>query len=62
MSEFPDALMKLSRTLRNPEEALRELPDDQFRVALLASAELLRQMRNEAVRRGIWDELKGIKP
>jgi hypothetical protein len=51
-----------ARKFKMPEEILKELPDEQFRTAVLAAAELLRTLKAEAVRRGIWDELKGRKP
>lgn len=40
---------------------LKALPDDHFKLALLASAELFKQMKDEAIRRGVWDEVKGTK-
>lgn len=46
---------------KTPEALLRELPDDEFRVAFYASAELFKTLKAEAVRRGIWNELKGTK-
>ena len=45
----------------NPEEALQKLPDEKFRLAMLIVAEMFRTMKNEAIRRGIWDELKETK-
>jgi hypothetical protein len=44
-----------------PEEILCEIPDEQFRVAVQAAAMLLKTLKAEAVRRGIWEELKGMK-
>lgn len=41
----------------NTEDMLRELPEDKFRLALQASAELFRTLKKEAVRRGIWDDI-----
>ena len=40
-----------------PEAALRELTDDQFKIAFWASVELFKTLKAEAERRGIWDEL-----
>ena len=45
----------------NPEEALQKLSDEQFRTMMLTVAEVFRTMKAEAIRRGIWDELKGTK-
>jgi len=41
----------------DPEQALRELPEDQFRLVIQANAVLFTQLKREAVRRGIWDDL-----
>lgn len=49
------------RGFKTPEELLQELPDDKFRLAVRAAAELFKALRAEAIRRGIWDELKGVK-
>jgi hypothetical protein len=41
----------------DPEQTLQALPEDQFRLVLQASALLLTQLKREAQRRGIWDEM-----
>lgn len=41
----------------DPEQMLREMPEDQFRLVLQATAVLLTQLKREAKRRGIWDEM-----
>lgn len=46
---------------KTPEQLLRELPDEQFRIACYAAAEMLKTFKDEAVRRGIWDDIKTKK-
>ena len=41
----------------DPEQTLRELPEDQFVAVLQATAVLFVQLKREAQRRGIWDDL-----
>lgn len=41
----------------NPSEALRQLPDDKFKLAFWAVADMFKSMKHEAERRGIWDDL-----
>jgi hypothetical protein len=43
------------------EEALRKMPDEQFRTLVLTVAEMMKTVRDEAVRRGIWESFKGVK-
>jgi hypothetical protein len=43
------------------QEMLRELPDEQFRMSVMVAAELFLTLKAEAIRRGIWDELKTKK-
>ena len=50
-----------ARKFKMPEEMLRELPDEQFRIAVQAVAELFKTLKTEAIRRGIWDDLKTKK-
>lgn len=44
----------------NPERAIRELTDEQLRTAVMASVEVLKTLKAEAVRRGIWESWKKI--
>ena len=44
-----------------PEHILREVPEEQFRLMVYASAELFKTLKTEAIRRGIWDDLKTKK-
>ena len=41
----------------HPREALKQLPEEQFKVAFWATADLFKIMKHEAERRGIWDDL-----
>ena len=43
------------------EEALSDLPDDKFRLAVYAAAEAFSRLKKEAIRRGIWEDLKKKK-
>ena len=43
------------------EQMIQELPDDKLQLAILTAAELLRSLKGEAVRRGIWDDIKMVK-
>lgn len=45
----------------DPEQLLREVPDEQFRVLVYTAAELLKTLKAEALRRGIWDDFKTRK-
>jgi DNA polymerase III gamma/tau subunit len=45
-----------------PERLMREMPEAQFRLVVQATAVLFSQLKQEAIRRGIWDELKTWKP
>ncbi len=62
--QFMDLLDTYSRfkgALTEPSKVLHELPDAQFRLLVYTAAELLSQVKAEAIRRGIWDELKTKK-
>lgn len=43
------------------EQLFQKLDDEQFKLVFYAVAELFTKLRNEAVRRGIWDEIKTKK-
>jgi hypothetical protein len=43
------------------DQVLRQLPDEQFKLAFWSLATAFKQMRKEAERRGLWDELTGKK-
>jgi hypothetical protein len=51
----------LTVTKSDVDALLRELPDEQFRTLVLVSAEVLKQLKDEAIRRGIWEDFKGRK-
>lgn len=44
-----------------PEEILKTVPEDQFRLLVYSTATLFKAMKVEAQRRGIWDDLKTQK-
>ena len=46
----------------DPKALLRDLPEEQFRLAFWAVADLFLTMKNEAIRRGIWDSFKKARP
>jgi len=46
----------------DPERLLMEMPEAQFRLVVQSTALLLSQLKREAIRRGIWDDLKTWKP
>jgi hypothetical protein len=41
----------------NPGEILRQLPEQQFKLAFWAVADLFKTMKKEAERRGIWEDM-----
>jgi len=45
----------------DPALFLQKLPEAQFRTALLVTAETMKLMRDEAIRRGIWDDIRHAK-
>lgn len=55
--DFVHAFKRFKNAALDPEAAVRELPEDQFVAALQASAILFGQLKREAQRRGIWDDL-----
>ena len=42
---------------KEPKEILGQMSDEQFKVAFWAVADLFKQMKNDAIRRGLWEEL-----
>jgi len=46
-----------ARNNLDPETAMRALPDEQFKMLVWSTAELFKTLREEAKRRGIWEEL-----
>jgi hypothetical protein len=50
----------------SPEEwtdaAVRSLTDDALKRMVQSVASLFKTLKDEAIRRGLWDELKGLKP
>ena len=42
-------------------EMLSQLSNEQLTTAVRIAAELLKQLKSEAIRRGIWDDLKTMK-
>lgn len=44
-----------------PEEILKTVPEDQFRLMVYSTATLFKALKVEAQRRGIWDDLKTQK-
>ena len=57
----PRDLKNLWRMLETPEELLVKLPDANFRTAIYAVADIFSVMKKEAIRRGIWDDIKTKK-
>jgi len=45
----------------DPIAQVRALPDEQFKLLVWSTAELFRTLREEAKRRGVWDELSRKK-
>lgn len=56
-----NAYSRFKTATETPDEALGTLDDEQLKTALLVSAELFKKIKIEAQRRGVWDELKGVK-
>jgi hypothetical protein len=44
------------------EKLLEEVPNDKFKLIVQSTATLFKHLKEEAIRRGIWDELRGMKP
>lgn len=59
--DFVGAYSKFKAVADAPETALRELSDDQLMAAVLVAAGLFKMMKTEAIRRGVWDSMKGQK-
>ncbi len=43
------------------EDMLRKLDDEAFKLAMYATATLFSKMKTEAIRRGIWEEVRGVQ-
>ena len=57
MSKASDLLRWVARNADySIDEQLRQLPDEHFRAALIAVATLFSTLKQEAQRRGIWDD------
>jgi hypothetical protein len=52
------------RTLadQTPDELVRKLDDKQLRLAVQVIATTFKELKTEAVRRGLWEDFKTIKP
>jgi len=57
----PGNILNILNGITDPQQAIRSLPDEQFRVTVLAVAMMMQTVRDEAIRRGIWDDIKGMK-
>jgi hypothetical protein len=44
------------------EAAMRSLTDDRLKQTIHVVATMLKMLKAEAMRRGVWDDLRGLKP
>jgi hypothetical protein len=59
---FKDLIQILNvRDEAHPRELVRQIPDEQFKMAFWALADLFKIFKTEAERRGVWFEMLGIR-